>query len=96
MKHSGVDVSKNDGVPPIIRKGSTVKPIYFLAAALAFGLCAGAASAAPIVYTGADPGAGPGDPFPNASAAAASFASAASGTRTLIDFESAPVGPSPT
>jgi hypothetical protein len=69
-----------------------VKPIYFLAAALAFGLSAGAASAAPIVYTGADPGAGPGDPFPNASAAAASFASAATGTHTLIDFESAPVG----
>ncbi len=69
-----------------------MKTIPCLVAALGFGLSAGAAGAAPVVYTAADPGAGPGDPFPNSSAAATSFASAATGTHTLIDFESAPVG----
>jgi hypothetical protein len=65
-----------------------------IATAAALALIAGAtAEAAPIVFTAADPGAGPGMPFPNSTAEAATFDAAASGTRTLVTFESAPVGP---
>jgi len=48
--------------------------------------------AAIVTFTGADPGVGPGDPFPNSAAAAASF-EAAAGATSLVDFESAPLGP---
>jgi hypothetical protein len=48
------------------------------------------AEAAPIVFTAADPSAGPGMPFPNSAAA---FDAAASGARTLVTVESASAGP---
>jgi hypothetical protein len=53
------------------------------------------ASAAPIVFSGADPGANSTDPRPISNAAAAAFDAAASviGTNAIITFESAPVGP---
>lgn len=63
-----------------------------IAAAALFSLIAGAAEAAPIIFTAADPGAGPGMPFPNSAAEAAAFDAGASGTRTLVTFEAAPVG----
>jgi hypothetical protein len=50
------------------------------------------ADAAPLVFYGADNGAGPGAARPNADAAAAAFA-AATGNLTLINFEGLPVGP---
>jgi PEP-CTERM motif len=62
------------------------------AAAAALGLIAGGARAAPVIFTAADPGAGPGMAFPNSAVAAAQFDTAASGTRTLVTFEAAPVG----
>ena len=55
-------------------------------------LAAGRAEASPIVFYGADSGAGPGGVAPNANAASAAFHGAAGGT-SLIDFENAPVGP---
>jgi hypothetical protein len=63
-----------------------------VAAAAALALIAGAATAAPVVFTAADPGSGPGMAFPNSAASAAAFDAAASGARTLVTFESAPVG----
>ena len=57
-----------------------------------FALVASSAQAQ-VVYTGADLNAGPGNPHPNSTAAAAQFDSAAGllGTVNLINFESAPV-----
>jgi len=56
--------------------------------------CWQAPPAAVTTYTGLDPGAGPADPRPNSSAAAASFdaAAAALGPRVTENFESAPLG----
>lgn len=54
------------------------------------------ADAAVIIYSGMDVGASSGDPRPLSDAAAASYDAAAAalvGTTTLVDFESAPVGP---
>ena len=50
--------------------------------------------AAPAVFSGIDPGAGPGDPRPNSAAAAASFNAATGlmGPVSLIDFESLSIG----
>jgi hypothetical protein len=51
----------------------------------------GPASAEPIFFMGEDPGAGPGQPRPNADAAAAAF-DMALGIVSVIDFESVPLG----
>src|SRR5262245_36110099 len=47
-----------------------------------------------IVFSGADPNAGPGQPRPNSDAEAARFDAAAAGINllNLIDFENAPLG----
>lgn len=69
------------------------KMICGLLCALAMGL-AGAARAATVTFTGADPGVDAGGAFPNSVAARASFAAAADAIATLntVDFESAPLG----
>lgn len=56
--------------------------------------CSAPVDAAIIVFSGADPGVGPGGARPNSNAAAASFdvAAGALGTVNLINFESAPLG----
>jgi hypothetical protein len=52
------------------------------------------ASAAPLIFTGSDPGTNSTDPRPISDAAAAAFDTAAAslGPLSLITFESAPVG----
>ncbi len=74
-------------------KAESSMNVRTIATAAAIVLIAGAAKAAPIVFTAADPGAGPGMAFPNSTAEAATFDAAASGVRTLVNFESTPVGP---
>jgi hypothetical protein len=63
--------------------------------ALAFLIgAAGNVNAGPILFIGLDPGAGPGQPRPNADLAAASFDAAARALSplSLINFENTPVG----
>jgi hypothetical protein len=57
-------------------------------------LCAAAANASPVVFTGVDDGAPTTGPFTNSAAAQASFETAASGLGSIstIDFESQAVG----
>lgn len=59
-----------------------------------FAVSSTCALASPITFVAEDLGAGPGGPFTNSNAAAASFATAAAGIGTLglINFESAPLG----
>ena len=71
----------------------SVTPAIILTMVVLFGVTA-EARAGIVIFTGIDPGAGPGDPRPNADAAAASFDAAAGllGTSNLIDFESMAFG----
>jgi len=65
-----------------------------LFALICFVACSGHAQAAIIIFSGSDPGVGPGGARPNSNAAAASFDAAAGalGTVNTINFESAPLG----
>ncbi len=75
-----------------MRIHSTIWPrLLFLLAALTVGVAP--VSADLILFTGLDPGAGPGQPHPNADAAAAAFANAVGDILPVVDFESFPIGP---
>jgi len=74
-----------------MRKYSTIWPrLLFLLAAFTLGVPR--VSADLILFTGLDPGVGPGQPHPNADAAAAAFASASGQILMVVDFETFPIG----
>jgi hypothetical protein len=64
------------------------------ALAVVLGSLAGQATAAPVVFSGVDAGAGSINPHPNSDASAAAFdlAAAAIGSESLVTFENAPLG----
>ncbi len=73
------------------RRGMTAAIGMLVAAILIWG--AGPARASIVTFSGADDGAGPGDPSPNSDAAAASFTAAGGGASGgSITFEGLPVG----
>ena len=74
-------------------KEDKMKVRTIVAAVAALALIGGGAEAGPVIFTAADPGAGPGMPFPNSTAEAAAFDAAVAGNETLVTFETAPVGP---